>query len=74
MNHLQHLRSRGWILLVVATAFIAGHLILFRVLRHSVASHVALPSAILAGVVLLVIAKHFGMFGVLLRVLFRGRS
>ena len=66
-NRLHDLRARGWILLVLAIAFVAGHLILFQFLRHSVASHAALPSAVLVGMVILIVAKHLGLLAALLR-------
>jgi len=65
MHRLHDLRSRGWVLFVVAAAFVAGHLVLFHVLRRSVASHVAIPSVVVAGVVLLVVAKHLGLLAAL---------
>ena len=78
MNELHRVHSRRpWILAVVATGFVAGHLILFHALRHSGMSHVALPSAVVMGVVLLMIAKHLGLLAGLARLLhsrFRRRS
>jgi hypothetical protein len=67
MNRIHDLRSRGWILLVVAVAFVAGHLVLFHVLRRLGASHVVLPSAVVAGIVILIIAKHLGLLTALFR-------
>jgi hypothetical protein len=67
MNHLQHLRSRGWLLPLVAMAFVAGHLILFHVLRRAVPSHVTLTSTVVAGVVILIVAKHLGLLAGLFR-------
>jgi hypothetical protein len=67
MNHLRYLHSRGWILFVVTIAFVAGHLFLFHILRPSGASHVALPSAVVAGLLILVVAKHLGLLAALFR-------
>jgi hypothetical protein len=67
MNEVHYLRSRPWTLAVVVIGFVAGHLILFHVLRHSRVSHVALPTAVVVGLVLLMIAKHVGILAALLR-------
>ena len=72
MNRLRALRSRGWALALVAIAFVATHLILFHVLRRSGSSHIALPSAVVSGVVLIVLAKHAGLVVGFLRI-FRNR-
>jgi hypothetical protein len=48
------------------TGFFAGHLFLFHVLRRSGVSHIVLPSAVVAGVVILLIAKHLGILAALL--------
>jgi hypothetical protein len=77
MNGLQHLRSRPWMLLVVVIGLVAGHGILFYFLRHLTTSHIAVSGALLSGMILLMIAKHLGLFGPLLRYLytaFRRRS
>jgi len=77
MNRHDALHSRGWILVLVAIALAAAHLILFHVLWSSVASHVALPSAVVAGIVLILVAKHLGLLVGLVRILrdhFRRRS
>ena len=77
MNEFHYLRSRPWTLAVVVIWFVAGHLILFHVLRHSRVSHIALPTAVVVGVVLLMITKHVGMLAALLRSLhvrFRRRT
>lgn len=77
MNALSHLRSRPRMLLIVLIGLVAGHAILFYLLRHSSMSLRALPSAVVAGVVLLIIAKHLRLLGALLRCLYallRSRS
>lgn len=68
MNRLHGWRSRGCILATVAIAFIAAHLILYHVLRRSVASHLSLPSAVAAGVVLIFVAKHLGLLAGFVRI------
>jgi len=58
--------------LVVVIGLVVVHGILFHFLRHSSTSHVAV-----SGVVLLIIAKHLGLFVALLRYwygLFKRRS
>ncbi len=77
MNWLYHLRSRPWILPAIVVGLVASHGILFYLLQHSPISHVAVPGAIVSLVVLLIIAKHLGVFAALLRYLyavFRRRS
>ena len=77
MNEVHYLRSRPWPLAVVVIGLVAGHLILFHVLRHSHVSHIALPPAVVVGLVLLMIAKHVGILAALLRSLhvrFRRRT
>jgi len=51
--------------LVVVIGLVVVHGILFHLLRHSSTSHVAV-----SGVVLLIIAKHLGLFVALLRYLY----
>ena len=77
MNELHYLRSRPRTLAVLVIGFVAGHLILFHVLRRSRVSHVALPTAVVVGLVRLMIAKHVGILAALLRSLhvrFRRRT
>lgn len=77
MNWLHHLRSRPWMLLAIVVGLAASHGILFYLLQHSLIPHVALPGAIVSLVVLLIIAKHLGLFAAVLRyfyAVFRRRS
>ena len=71
---IHHLRSRGWMLLALGIALVAGHLILFHFLLRSGAFHISILSGLAAGIALLIIAKHLGLLGVLVRSLFRRRS
>jgi len=61
-------------LLALAIVLVASHLILFHFVRRSGASHISLPSALVAGIVLLMITQHLGLFAVLIRFLLRRRS
>jgi hypothetical protein len=77
MNRLYNLRSRPWILPTILVGLVASHGILFYLLRHSLISHVAVPSAIASLVVFLIVAKHLRLFAALLRyvyTVFRRRS
>ena len=77
MNGLHHMRMRPWTLLVVVIALVAAHVILFHFLRGVGLSHRAVSGVVVSGVVLLVVAKHIGLFGSLLGSLyarFRRRS
>jgi hypothetical protein len=76
-NEVHHLLSRPWMLAVVAIGFVAGHLVLFHILRHSRVSHISLPTALVVGMALLMIAKHLGVLAALvhsLRVRLRRRT
>ena len=67
MNALSRLRSRPWLMLIILIGLVAGHAIVFYLLRHVGVSHAKVSGAVLSGVVLLVIAKHLGLFAALLR-------
>ena len=77
MNVLHNLRLRPWTLVVLVIGLLAAHIILFHFLWGAGLSHGAVSGAFLSGVVLLLIAKHLGLFGGLLGSLyirFRRRS
>jgi len=61
MNGLRQVRSRTLILVIVTIALVLGHVLLFHLARRFMSSHVAVPSAVVAGAVLLVVAKHLGL-------------
>lgn len=64
-------RLRPWMLLVGAIGLVAGQVVLYYVL-----SYMALPAALVSGVIGLVVLKHLGLLTVLLGplyVLFRRR-
>ena len=69
LNGLRHLHSQFWMLVIILTAFVAGHLILFYVLRHSGISRAAISGTLVSGLVLLLIAKHLGLLAGLFRTL-----
>ena len=77
MNALFHLRFRPWVMLILVIGLIAGHSILVYVLRRPAMSHAGVSGVVVVtGVVLLVVAKHLGLFAALLRSLhglFRSR-
>lgn len=77
MNWLHHLRSRRWMLLAIVIGLVASHGILFYLVQHSPIPRVAVPGAIASLLVLLIVAKHLGLFAALLRyfyAVFRRRS
>lgn len=59
--------TRAWVLVLLAAGFVAFHLFLFHVLRHTNLAHRFLPGAIFSVVIVLAVAKHVGLFTVLLR-------
>jgi hypothetical protein len=65
MNSIRYLRSRLWALAATAVVLVAVHVTLFHVFRH-VSSRCVLSGAVVSGLVLLLIAKHLGILGVLL--------
>ena len=77
MNWPCQLRSRPWQLSSLMVGLVASHGFLFCLLKHSPIGYVAVPGAVVSLVVLLIIAKHLGVFAALLRTLyavFRRRS
>ena len=77
MNVLHHLQLRPWTLVVVVIGLVAAHVILFHFLWGAGLSHRAVSATVVSGVVLLLVAKHLGLFGALLGPLytwFRRRS
>jgi hypothetical protein len=62
------LLSRPWMLPVAVVALIAGHVILYYSLRHTI-----LSAAVVSGVIILVAIKHLGFLSPLYA-LFRLRS
>jgi len=73
MNGLRHVRARPWTLGGLVIGFVAGHVILFYVLRHAGVPHAAVSGAVVLGIVLLMIAKHLGLLAGLFA-FFRRRS
>ena len=71
MNALSHSRARPWLMLIILIGLVAGHAIVFYLLRHVGMSHAGVSGAVLSGVVLLVVAKHLGLFAALLRPIHR---
>jgi len=71
MNALSHLRSRPWVMLIVLIGLVAGHAILLYLLRQRGMSHAGVSGVVASGVILLVVAKHLGLFAALLRPLRR---
>jgi len=69
MNALFHLRSRPWVMLLALLGVAAGHAIFFYVLRHAPMPHFAVSGIVLWGLILLIFAKHLGLFAALLRTL-----
>jgi hypothetical protein len=65
MISIRYLRFRPWALATAAVALVAVHVTLFHVFRH-VSSRTVLSSAVVSGVVLVLIAKHLGILGALL--------
>jgi membrane protein YdbS with pleckstrin-like domain len=63
------LRALAWTLPVGVVILIAGH----GILLYYISSHMALSSAVVSGVIILVVIKHLGLLGPLY-VLFRRRS
>jgi len=77
MNALSHLRSRPWIMLAVFIGLVAGHMILFYILRQAGTVYAGVSGVVVSAVVLIILAKHLGLFAALLRplhTLFRRRS
>jgi hypothetical protein len=76
MNGLRYVRSRTLIVVIVVVALVLGHALLFHLARRLVISHVTVPSGVVAGVVLLVVAKHLGLLAAVYRALgdFFGRK
>ena len=53
------LRERIWMLLAIAVVLVAGH----GVILYYFSSHLALSSAVVAGVVVVAVIKHVGLLG-----------
>ena len=66
MNALSHLRSQPWMILIILIGLVAGHSILLYFLQ-AVMSHAGVSGVAVSGVVLLIVAKHLGLFAALLR-------
>jgi hypothetical protein len=69
MTVRSRLFKRSWMLPVGAVVLIAGH----ATILHYVLPHAALSAAVVAGVIILVVIKHLGLFGSLFA-LFRRQS
>ena len=69
MTALSLLRSRPWTMPVVLAGLVAVHAILFQIVRRTGMSHAGVSGALISGLVLLIIAKHLGLFAGLLRAL-----
>jgi len=54
-------------MLIILIGLVAGHAIVFYLLRHAGMSRAGVSGAVLSGVVLLVVAKHLGLLAALLR-------
>jgi hypothetical protein len=54
-------------MLIILIGLVAAHPIVFYLLPHMGMSRAGVSGAVLSGVVLLVIAKHLGLFAALLR-------
>jgi hypothetical protein len=65
MISIRYLRFRPWALATAAGTLVVVHVTLFHVFRH-VSSRTVLSSAVVSGVVLLLIAQHLGILGALL--------
>jgi hypothetical protein len=61
--------GRLWLALAVLGALIAGH----GVILYYVSSHMAVSTAVITGVIVLVAAKHLGLFGTLYTILRKAR-
>ena len=66
MKGHNRLPTRRWMLLLGAVVLIAAHVIFFNRLRHA-----GMSLAVVAGLVLLAIAKHLGLLGPLYSLLRR---
>ena len=66
MGH-NRLLPRGWMLSLLAAGFVAFHLFLFHVLRHTNLAHRFLSGALVSVVIAVAVAKHLGLLAVLLR-------
>ena len=67
--HHSHISSRPRTILIVLIAFVAAHAILFYLTRQTGISRVRLSGVLVSGVIVLVIAKHLGLFAALVRFL-----
>lgn len=55
------LRGRIWMLLATAVVLVAGH----GVILYYFSAHLTLSSAVVAGVIVVVVIKHVGLLGLL---------
>ena len=69
MRRHSPLRARAWMLAVGVIILIAGH----GIILYYFASHVTLSTAVVSGVIILVVLKHLGVLGPLYA-LFRRRA
>jgi len=54
-------------MLMILVGLVAVHATVFYLLRHADVRHAGVSGAVLSGVVLLVVAKHLGLFTAFLR-------
>jgi hypothetical protein len=54
-------------MVIILIGLVAGHAIVFYFLQHVGMSHAGVSGVVLSSVVLLVVAKHLGLFAALLR-------
>jgi hypothetical protein len=62
MKGHSRLLSRPWLLAVAVMALIAGHGIIYYILRHTI-----LSTAVVSGLIILVVIKHLGLLSPLFR-------
>jgi len=67
MTEYNRLLARGPLLFLLAAAFVAVHLFLFRMFWHGNQSHQLIPGVLFSVVVLLAVGKHVGLLTILLR-------
>jgi hypothetical protein len=68
MKRPGRLFTRPWVVMVAVVALLAGHVVMYQILRHTV-----LSAAVVSGLVILVVIKHLGLLSPLYA-LFRRRS
>ena len=66
MEH-SRLLTRGWALSLLVAGFLLFHLFLFLVWRHANPSPRLIPGALVSVAIVLAVAKHVGLFAVVLR-------